>query len=879
MSNEVFSRLSESLVDRYRIERELGAGGMATVYRAHDLKHDRAVALKVLHPDLSSSLGAERFAREVRTAARLQHPNILTVFDSGDADGQLWYTMPLVDGESLRDRLNREQQLPVQDALRIAVEAARGLAHAHSQGVVHRDVKPENLLLTRDGCTLVADFGIARGFDAAEHGLTGTGMSLGTPAYMSPEQASGEREIDARSDIYALAAVMYEMLAGEPPFTGPNAQAVIARILTQTPRPINPIRSAVSPALDRVIAKAMSRTPTDRFSTMESFAKALTVSASGENAAGPAPRSRRTRSVILLPLALLVVAALTAAFVLKRQPPSSARDARGRPTSTSIAVLPFENRGRPDDAYIGDGIVDEIRGKLSGVPGLSVIARTSSRQYNTDTKPLEQIASELGVNYVLTGTVQFERSAVGGQKAKIRVRPELIQLAAKSAPVTRWQATFDTELADVFTVQSEIAGRVASALDIALGASQKARLAERPTTNLEAYDAYLKGEAISRAVTAYDRPTLQRALVEYEKAVALDPRFVAAWARISRAHGLLFYWTDPTIENETKSRDAAHRALSIDSARWEAHWAKGLYLTTVAHRHAEAIDYENRALELSSANSEVLTALSNSQQFAGRFSEAVTSAEQARLLDPRSVDAWRRSGFALMGERKYADAVEALERGLQIDSLEPQTHYRLFSVRLAQGDVAAAKRALAIPSDSVAQGTALVTAVAYQNPVDSSMAAAVLRLPPERYADRARWAVNRARAFFVLGNTAASHVWADSALAEAKQGRMNASPLSPRPHAPEIFAYALLGRRPELEAAAQAAMRAIPLSGDALDGALVVFAVAQAYAILGDRARALDLLESILVPHTFVQPGWARNNPMLASLRGDPRFERMTRIP
>jgi tetratricopeptide (TPR) repeat protein len=304
-----------------------------------------------------------------------------------------------------------------------------------------------------------------------------------------------------------------------------------------------------------------------------------------------------------------------------------------------------------------------------------------------------------------------------------------------------------------------------------------------------------------------------------------------------------------------------------------------LYLTTVAHRHAEAIDYENRALELSPANSEVLTALSNSQQFAGRFSEAVTSAEQARLLDPRSVDAWRRSGFALMGERKYADAVEALERGLQIDSLEPQTHYRLFSARLAQGDVAAAKRALAIPSDSVAQGTALVTAVAYQNPVDSSMAAAVLRLPPERYADRARWAVNRARAFFVLGNTAASHVWADSALAEAKQGRMNASPLSPRPHAPEIFAYALLGRRPELEAAAQAAMRAIPLSGDALDGALVVFAVAQAYAILGDRARALDLLESILVPHTFVQPGWARNNPMLASLRGDPRFERMTRIP
>jgi serine/threonine protein kinase len=229
---EVHEQLQRGLADRYRLERELGRGGMATVYLARDLRHDRSVALKVLHPQLAQALGPERFKREIETVARLQHPHILTVLDSGEAAGQLWFTMPYVEGESLRDRLRREPQLPLEDAVRIATDAARALEYAHQHGVVHRDIKPENLLLTKDGSTLVADFGIARAMSGGDEQLTQTGMSVGTPAYMSPEQAAGDRHLDARSDVYSLATVLYEMLAGEPPFTGPTPQAIVAKRLS-----------------------------------------------------------------------------------------------------------------------------------------------------------------------------------------------------------------------------------------------------------------------------------------------------------------------------------------------------------------------------------------------------------------------------------------------------------------------------------------------------------------------------------------------------------------------------------------------------------------------------------------------------------------------
>ena len=273
--------LREGLRERYAFERELGRGGMATVFLARDLKHDRPVAIKVLHPELAASLGPERFLREIKLAARLQHPHILTVLDSGETAGRLWFTMPYVEGESLRDQLRRERQLPIDAALRIALEAARGLAYAHEHGVVHRDVKPENILLTRDGTTLVADFGIARALGGND-GLTETGMAVGTPAYMSPEQAAGDNRLDARTDQYSLAALLYEILAGEAPWTGATAQAIAAKRLIEPPPSVRSVRPNVPAAVDAAIRKALAPVAADRFGALEQFAQALQTSAATE---------------------------------------------------------------------------------------------------------------------------------------------------------------------------------------------------------------------------------------------------------------------------------------------------------------------------------------------------------------------------------------------------------------------------------------------------------------------------------------------------------------------------------------------------------------------------------------------------------------------
>ena len=282
--NDSISALTDALADRYRVERELGQGGMATVYLAEDLKHARRVAVKVLHPDLAAALGAERFLSEIRTTANLQHPHILALHDSGVASGFLYYVMPYVEGESLRGRLEREKQLPIDDALRIARELADALGYAHARGVIHRDIKPENILL-QGGHALVADFGIALAVQTAGgQRLTQTGLSLGTPHYMSPEQAMGERAIDARSDVYALGAVTYEMLTGEPPFTGATVQAIVAKVMTERPTRPSAVRDTIPEAVDDAVLRALAKIPADRFGTAAEFATALAGGAAGSGA-------------------------------------------------------------------------------------------------------------------------------------------------------------------------------------------------------------------------------------------------------------------------------------------------------------------------------------------------------------------------------------------------------------------------------------------------------------------------------------------------------------------------------------------------------------------------------------------------------------------
>jgi len=365
-------QLQQALSSSYAVERQLGRGGMATVYLARDLRHERSVALKVLQPDLARSLGAERFLREIRTAARLQHPHILSVHDSGDAEGQLWFTMPYVEGESLRRRLERERQLPIEDALRIARQVADGLDYAHRHGVVHRDIKPENILLS-EGHALVADFGISRALspEGAGEALTETGVTVGTPAYMSPEQATGQA-VDARTDVYALGVVLYEMLAGEPPFTGPNPQAVIAKRFHTDAVPLRAVRPAVPAQVDQAVARALARVPTDRFASTAELARALaTPSEPAVTVGAPAAERHRPGTGLLL-LGLGILIGLGVLFAWTRSRRGEPAD---EPGLKRVAVLPFDNLSDdPQQAFFADGIAEDLMTDLSHLSGLFVIA-------------------------------------------------------------------------------------------------------------------------------------------------------------------------------------------------------------------------------------------------------------------------------------------------------------------------------------------------------------------------------------------------------------------------------------------------------------------------------------------------------------------------
>src|SRR5262245_50272365 len=641
--------IRSALADRYRIERELGRGGMATVYLAHDLRHDRPVALKVLLPELAAVLGPERFQREIRLAARLQHPHILTVHDSGEAAGQLWFTMPYVEGESLRDRPKRERQLPIDDATRIAIEAARALDYAHHHGVIHRDIKPENLLLTEDGSTLVADFGIARALGGEEGGLTQTGMAVGTPAYMSPEQAAGEKTLDARTDIYSLASVLYEMLAGEAPFMGPTAQAIVARRLTEAPPSVRVARASVPEGVDAAIKKALAPVPADRFSGAAQFSQALQSSAASAlrppraSSGSPAPAPSRRRRVPLAAVTLILglIIGLGVLFAWRRGKGESPSGSERR-----IAVLPFENLGDSADAYFADGVTDAVRGKLTGLPGMRVTGSNSSRQYRNTDKTPQQIGRELGVDYLLIGKVRWAKSADG--TSRVQVSPELIDVVTADA---KWQQPFDASLTDVFKVQADVAGQVAQALDVAIGARQEQVLAERPTGNLAAYDAYLKGQA-ARAQGGI--PTfLRQAIAYHEQAVALDSGFIAAWAALSEASSLLYAVGTPTAPVADRGRSAARRAIALDPQRPEGYRAMGQYYRFVEGTPAPAAEQFAIGLKLAPDDADLLRALGNSEQSLGKWDQASEHLRRSQSLDPRNAGTASSLANLLLATRRY----------------------------------------------------------------------------------------------------------------------------------------------------------------------------------------------------------------------------------
>ena len=880
--------LAAGLRDRYVLERELGRGGMATVYLAQDVKHDRPVALKVLHPELAASLGPDRFQREIKLAARLQHPHILTVHDSGETAGQLWFTMPYVEGESLRDRLRRERQLAVEDAVRITREAAQALQYAHEHGVVHRDIKPENLLLTRDGNTLVADFGIARALGGEER-LTQTGMSVGTPAYMSPEQASGDKTIDARTDVYSLGAVLYELLAGEPPFTGPTAQAMIMKRFTEPVPSVRRGRPSVPEGVDQAIQRALAPVPADRFATAAEFARALQASGTAATAAptavatpvvspaspeAPTPRpvSRARFPVAAIALGLGFLIGLGVLFAWCRTHPGASESAGPK----VLAVLPFENLGDSADAYFADGITNEVRGKLSRLADMEVIARNSSNEYRHTTKRSQEIARELGADYLLTATVQWEK--VPGAVSRVRVSPELVDVEPGHPPHTKWQESFDASLTDVFQVQADIAGKVASALNVALGDSARHALAAKSTANLAAYDAYLKGEAASQGMEVRDPVSLRRAIGFYEQAVALDSAFVPAWAQLARARAHLYFNGTPTPELAAEARQAADRAQALGPNRSEGQLALGDYYRFVEVDNRQALTAVEAGLKLAPNNVDLLGVAAITQWSLGRWDAALPSLAKAEALDPRSASAARRTGLTLLILRRYPEAQAALDRAL---ALAP-TNLRIIELKamvaLAQGDLAGAQAVVRTALTTVEPAALLAFFGNFQDlywVLDDAQQQQLLALPPSAFDDdRGTWDIVRAQTYDLRGNRAQARVYADSARV-AYEEQLRAAPDDGQRHIFRGLALAYLGRKAEAIQEGERGVALWPVSRDAYNGPYIQHQLVRIYLLVGEPEKALDQLEPLLKIPYYLSPGWLRIDPTFAPLKGNPRFQRL----
>ena len=629
------SRLSAALAGRYKIERVIGRGGMATVYLADDLRHRRKVAIKVLEPELAYAVGGERFLREIEIAAGLSHPHIVPLFDSGDADGQLFYVMPFLEGESLRDRIERERYLPIDDAVSITRHVASALDYAHARNVIHRDIKPENILIY-EGEAMVADFGIALAANAAQAPrITGTGLVVGTPEYMSPEQALDEGA-DGRSDQYSLACVLFELLAGEPPYTGPSPTSIIAKRLMDPVPSVRRLRGTVPAPMDEAIARALAKVPADRFVTAGEFAGALTA---------PAP---------------------------------------SRPRATAVAVLPFRNLSAdPENEYFADGITEDVIAHLSKIRALKVISRNSVMPFKQRTQSLREIGATLGATALLDGSVR---------RAGNRVRI-VAQLIDAESDQHLWGETYDRKLDDIFAIQTDVALHIADALKAELSGEEQTRVRKEPTHDLQAYQLFLQGRQF---YIRYTPESIEQSIDYYDRAVARDPSFALALANLAMSyielaeHGAMA----PDLAHQ-RAESAVAEALRIDPELGAAHCTMA-YLRTVRDYDWENAEAEfKRAIELSPSYGdaydlygrlcsalerydEALQLLQRAQELdplahridvatmlirAGRYDEAIARARDAAEVDPHA-RAWATLGWAKFLTGRHAEGVADLERAV-----------------------------------------------------------------------------------------------------------------------------------------------------------------------------------------------------------------------
>ncbi len=860
MSTATSLETGRVLADRYRVERQAGEGGMAIVFEATDLKHGRRVALKLLRPEIAAHLGDERFRREIQLVATLSHPNIVPMYESGESDGLLFYVMPFVTGETLRDRLARETKLPVEDALRITREVARALTHAHEVGIVHRDLKPGNIMLSGD-VAVVTDFGIARLVDdAAQQQLTQTGVAIGTPAYMSPEQAVGGAAIGPASDQYSLACVLFEMLTGRSPFLGSTAFATLA-LHNSAPIPdVRQLRADVPPDVAAALGVALAKDPGKRFPSVDAFVRALGGVTTGSTVLRRALPKRRRRVMAIG--AGLVVVAVIGGWVVER------RHGAGAAVKTPVvAVLTFDHQGPPEEKYLTDGITDELASRIGDVNGIRVVTRASAMQYDLRKQSLRDIAAQLKVTHVLTGSVRTDRRPDGTRL--ILVSPRLIDVAS-GAELWSDQITTAVGAGEVFAVQERIARNVARVLDVALSPEATATLASLPTKDLDAYLAFLRGNLHTAQYLV--RNEQEQAIADLSEAVRLDPKFALAQARLAEAQGFFIAVYGKTPDRLAAFKASVDRALALAPDLPESHIALGLWYSVGLDRARALKEYES-VKERQPNNAELFVRIGRLYRGAGDNVAAVANFERALQLDPRSTTDLFEDAVSLFMLRRMSEGKQCLERALAINPDMVPARIGITQFLLFEGKTDEVYRRMAELAEVPGIVQQLISDPLYRFRWE-------IGLPPiyEQRLERMTLAearVDSAEFYRAKGRLYARHndhqrerAYFDSVLMVLEPLR-RAAPVTPFTHVDLGFAYWEVGRTAEARAYADSARAIGGLKMDAFRGWFASWEIARLYARLGARDEAFAVLQDL---GAAKYAAFVRADPALAPLRGDPRI-------
>jgi eukaryotic-like serine/threonine-protein kinase len=650
--SDLRTRLDTAL-DQYRIDSQVGEGGMAVVFLAEDLKHNRRVALKVMKPDVGASLGSERFLREIDIAAKLSHPHILPLYDSGQVEGLHYLVMPYVEGESLRDRLLRDGSLPLEEAVRITVEIADALEYAHAHGLIHRDIKPANILF-QSGHAAVTDFGIARGMDVGqETRLTQTGVAVGTVTYMSPEQAAGDTALDGRSDVYALGCVLYEMLEGGAPFGGSTPQVVLASKVTGAV-PEFSADSSVPATVAAVVRKALAAAPESRYTTPSDFAGDLETAVTTEAIEAAAARRRGARRLRVLGaiagIALLGFGGLWMTTLLSG------------PTIERVALLPFENdRNDPTQDFFLDGMHDALITEM-GQAGIAVIGRRSVMRYRDDVAPVRDIAQELNVDAVIESFAFREGDSVG-------IRLRLVDGATEES---LWSESFETEARDAIGLYRQVTSAIAREIHLTLSPEVTERLASAPPVDPAAYEAYLNGMYHWDRFTPQDLDLAER---YFEQALEIDPDYALAHRGMASLWGARqMFGLIPPAEAGPKIRAAVQRALEADSTIAEVQFALAAMLAWTDWDWAGAEQAFRRAIDLNPNYAEARAYYSHLLVILARPEEALEQADLAVALDPLNSKIGAISCQTLDLVGRYEEAVARCGETLRMDPRQPVAH-------------------------------------------------------------------------------------------------------------------------------------------------------------------------------------------------------------